>query len=123
MLLGADRHRPLVRLVRADQEIRQLLLARPDDAGEAEDLALVDVEGEAAELPRGEALDPQPYRLLGRDRLAHRGGGRGIGLERVARAEHHRDQAIVVDLADLAGTDELALAQDREPVRDTEDLT
>ena len=119
---AGDRHRlavefdPACRGRRdAEQDVRQLGAARPDQPGNTQNLAGMQRErGVLHPCSVRQALDLQ-------QRLAQRGMALRVHLLDRA-ADHQRHQALVVDLADRAGGHQAAVAQHRHAVGQREDL-
>ena len=103
----------VVELVGAENRARGLGAARADEAGEAEDLAVVGAKRHVDELDgvriarvaaAGQALD------LERDRPML--GNRPLAIERADVApDHHADDRVDIGVGDAAGADVVAVAQ------------
>ncbi len=106
---------PPARPVDPEQHARDLGAAAADQAGEADDLAGPDREGDVPEgAGAGERLDRED------DGAGLAGGSRIHVAERPA--DHQLDGPVVRHLLDRRGRDEQPVAQDRDPVGDAVDL-
>ncbi len=119
--LGADRDLAGVGGVGAEEQAGQLGAARAEQAGEADDLALEELE--VGGLERALAADAEGRE----DRRAGLGGGVGrLAVEPVEdlelAADHQLDQLELGGVGDHPLLDQRAVAQDRHPVGDRVDL-
>ena len=111
---------PPRRLAQPDDRLDQLVLAVAGDPGDAEDLARADLEVDAVDdlvaavVLDGQALDLE--RRAGRVRFA------AIDRQRDLAADHQLGEVFLVRLGRDALADDLAAPDDRDPVRDLEDL-
>ena len=115
-LAAAQPDRPAVDLVGADHRARHLGPARAHQSGEAEDLALAQLEAHVLEQVLGTEAGDLEHGLaasLDADRLR---------LARDLAADHHGDDLLHGRLLRVARADVAAVADDRDPVGDPFDL-
>ena len=103
------------RPVEAEERAHHLLRTRADEAGEAEDLALAQREGDGVEA----LCERQVLHL--QDRLAGRDGGLRIKLADIA-VDHQRADRGRRGLGDGQGRDVAAVSQHRDRVAEIDDL-
>ena len=104
------RHRP-------EQRMRDLRPTGADEAGEPENFARIEIEGDVLHLRR-------------RFEVAHGQHRRGVGVrDRFRRenvlefaADHHRDERVAIQIGDRPNADQLAVLEHRHAVGDREDL-
>ena len=115
-----ERHGPAGRLAQPDDRLDQLVLAVAGDARDAEDLPGPDLEVDAVDdFVAAVVADRQPAHVEGRSgrvRFA------AIDGQRHLAADHQLGEVFLVRLGWDALADDLAAPDDRDPVRDLEDL-